>query len=277
MGGSQFPDVTAPGEGYDRRSVLRRALALLDAFGAADRTLSVAELVRRADLPKSTVHRMVADLVRYGLLERSGAEVSLGVHLFELGCRVPLQRSLRETGLPFMEDLYETTHQIVHLGVLDGSDVLCIVRINGHTHLGLPSSDGARVPAHATALGKAMLAFSPRAVLSRLVDGGLRALTPYTIVVPEVLLQDLASTCRSGVAFDCEEAVLGMAAVAAPVLDPGRHVLGALGVSGPTSRFDPPRLAQAVRVATVGIARQLAATAGRAGGDGRGRVAAALR
>jgi DNA-binding IclR family transcriptional regulator len=249
----------------DRRSVLGRTLVVLDAFGPGELTLTVAELVRRVALPKSTVHRLVADLVHHGLLERTGGEVRLGVRLFELGCRVPAQRRLRETGLPFMEDLYETTHEVVHLGVLEGSDVLCMVRINGHADFGLPTGEGARVPAHATALGKAMLAFSPRGVLQGLLATGLRPLTPYTIVVPEVLVQQLAATCRSGVAFDREEATLGTAAVAAPVFGPGRQVLGALSVTGPTPRFDPGRLAHAVRVAAVGIARHLSTPTRREG------------
>jgi DNA-binding IclR family transcriptional regulator len=248
--------------GTDHRSVLGRALVVLDAFGRSEPTLPVAELVRRASLPKSTVHRLVADLVQHGLLERAGGEVRLGVRLFELGCRVPAQRRLRETGLPFMEDLYETTHQIVHLGVLDDGEVLCVVQINGHADLGLPTGEGARVPAHATALGKAILAFSPRSVLLALLASGLRPLTPYTIVIPDVLVRELASTCRSGVAFDREEATLGTAAVAAPVFGPGRHVLGALSVTGPTPCFDPDRFAQAVRVAAFGIGRQLAHSMG---------------
>jgi DNA-binding IclR family transcriptional regulator len=149
---------------------------------------------------------------------------------------------------------------VVHLGVLDDSDVLCIVRINGHADLGLPTGDGARVPAHASALGKAMLAFSPRSVLVGLLASGLRALTPYTIVFPAVLVQDLAATCRTGVAFDREEAMVGATAVAAPILGPGHLVLGALSVTGPTPRFDPVQLARAVRVAAAGIARRLGTT-----------------
>jgi DNA-binding IclR family transcriptional regulator len=242
----------------DRRSMLGRTLVVLDAFDRGEPTLSVAELIRRVALPKTTVHRLVADLVHHGLLERAGSEVRLGVRLFELGCRVPARCRLRETGLPFMEDLYETTHQTVHLDVLDGGDVLCMVRINGHVDFGLPSAEGGRVPAHATAPGKAILAFSPRGVLLGLLGSGLQPLTPYTIVTPEVLVQDLAATCRRGVAFDQEEATLGTAAVAAPVFGSGRQVLGALSVTGATSRFDPVHFAHAVRVAAVGIARQLA-------------------
>ena len=256
-GGAVLREFTPAGGPDHQRSVLGRAVAVLDAFGDAELTLSVAELVRRVALPKTTVHRMVADLVHHGLLERSGREVALGVHLFELGCRVPARRRLRDTGLPYMQDLYTATREDVVMGVLDGSEVLCIVRVNSRPGPGAGMAEGDRLPAHATALGKALLAFSPRAVVARAIAGGLIRITPYTIVVPDVLLQELARTCRTGVAYACEEDVVGSASVAAPILSGGRDVLGALSVSGPAHRFDPTRLADAVRVAAAGIGRRL--------------------
>jgi len=242
--------------------VLGRAVAVLDAFGDTDVSLSVAELVRRVALPKTTVHRMVADLVHLGLLERSGRDVALGVHLFELGCRVPARRRLLETGLSYMQDLYTATREDVVMGVLDGSEVLCIVRVNSHAGRGSGMTEGDRLPAHATALGKALLAFSPRAVVARAIAAGLRPVTPSTIVVPDVLLQELARTCRTGVAYAREEDVVGTVSVAAPILSDGRDVLGALSVSGPARRFEPTRLADAVRVAAVGISRRLGGCSG---------------
>lgn len=259
-----MPDSPAGGRNGrdDGRSVLGRAVAVLDAFHDTEVTLSVAELVRRVALPKTTVHRMVADLVDHGLLERSGRKVALGVHLFELGCRVPSRRRLHDTGLPYMQDLYIATHEDVVMGVLDGSEVLCIVRVNSHAGPGAGMAEGDRLPAHATALGKALLAFSPRAVVARAIAAGLRPVTPYTIVVPDVLLQELARTCRTGVAYARQEDVVGTASVAAPILSGGRDVLGALSISGPAPRFDPTRLADAVRVAAVGIGRRLGGCSG---------------
>lgn len=231
---------------WDRRSVLSRALALLDAFHEGETVLSVAELTRRVALPKTTVHRMVADLVHHGLLERCGRDVALGVHLFELGCRVPVQRRLRDTGLPFMHDLYRATREAVFMGVRDGEDVLCILRVIGHEHHGVTMAEGDRLPGCATAMGKAMLAFSPRAMVSG-----------HDELVPE-----LAAVARSGVAFACDEPHPGQSAVAAPVFAPGRVVVGALSVVGPTYRLDPGRLANAVRVAAAGVSRRLAPAGG---------------
>jgi DNA-binding IclR family transcriptional regulator len=252
-------DSASPDGSEDRRSVLARALAVLEAFDETETTLPVAELVRRVALPKTTVHRMVAELVHHGLLERSGRNVGLGVHLFELGCRVPAQRRLREAGLPFMQDLYAATGEAVFLGVCDGHDVVCIVRINGHHGATGPMAEGDRLPLHASAMGKAMLAFSPRSLVHRVIAAGLGPVTAYTIVVPEVLLQDLARIARTGVAYCREEGYVGETAVAAPVFGPGRTVVGALGMAGPAPRFDPSRLANAVRAVAVGIGRRIGA------------------
>jgi DNA-binding IclR family transcriptional regulator len=243
--------------GADRRSVTGRVFRVLDAFGDADRRLTAAELVRRTGLPKSTVHRILADLVDVGMLERAGGGFCLGVHLFELGCLVPPHRRLRELALPFMEDLYEATHEVVHLGILNGSDVLYFVKISGHSRVPLPTRDGARMPAHATALGKAMLAFSPRAVVREVLGASLGALTPYTITVPEVLLRELAEAARTGVAFDHEEAVTGVVCVAAPIFMTICPSVAALSVTGPTHRFDPNQAASAVRLAAAAITRGL--------------------
>lgn len=239
--------------------MLARVLTVLDAFDG-DATLPVADLGRRVGLPRATVHRMVNELVDLGLLERAGKDVALGVRLFELGSRVPTQRRLREVGGPYLQDLYTATRLPVVLGVPDGNDALCIVRVNGHHDAAATMAEGDRLPLHATALGKALLAFSPPALVVRIAEAGLRPLTPYTIAVPQVLLDDLARTRQSGIAFDREEAKLGDASVACPILGPGGDAVAALSVTASVHHFQPTRLAHAVRDAAVGIARDLPAT-----------------
>jgi DNA-binding IclR family transcriptional regulator len=105
--------------GAPPKSVLARGLLLLDAFGAADAELTLAQLSARTGLPKPTAHRLAAELVTWGGLERTERGYRLGMALFVLGQRVPGQRGLREAALPYLEDLYEATHENVHLTVFD--------------------------------------------------------------------------------------------------------------------------------------------------------------
>src|SRR6266516_5207327 len=102
------------------RSVLARGLRLLDAFGSGDTTLTLTELAERTGLPKPTAYRLLSQLVAWGGLERDGCAYRIGMKLFVLGQRVPLQRRLRDAALPYLEDLYEATHENIHLSVLDG-------------------------------------------------------------------------------------------------------------------------------------------------------------
>lgn len=234
--------------------MLGRAFQVLDAFAPRDSRLSLAELARRTGLPKGTLHRMTGQLVEVGALERAGDGYRLGLHLFELARMVPVQRRLREAALPFMEDLYEATHETVHLGVLRDLDVVYVERIAGHRQVYCPTRVGGRMPAYCTSLGKAMLAFSDPAIIDMVIESGLRALSPHTITVPRLLRQQLVRARAEGVAFDQEESVQGVVCVAAPVLRDD-EVVAALSVAGPKVRLSVKRIAPAVRTAALGLSR----------------------
>lgn len=242
--------------GSDGRSVLERAFRVLNAFAPRDSRLSLAELSRRTSLPKGSLHRIAGQLIMVGALERVGDRYQLGLHMFEIARMVPVQLRLREATLPFMEDLYEATHETVHLGVLRDTEVIYIERIAGHRQVYCPTRVGGRMPAHCTSLGKALLAFSGPEVLERVVAGGLPALSPHTITVPRVLRQQIEQARADGVAFDNEETIRGLVCVAAPVMH-HRDVVAALSVTGPRARLNPRRLAPAVRTAALGASRSL--------------------
>ncbi len=235
-------------------SVLGRAVALLDAFAADDHELSLAELVRRTRLPKSTAHRMLGELVSLRLLERVGSGYRLGSRLFELGMRAGVERGLMEVAIPYMEDLYERTHETVHLGVREGTEVVYIAKIGGHRQAVAPSRVGGRMPLHCTAIGKALLAFGPEALVDEVVAAGLTRRTPRTVTAPGVLRRQLEQCRQRGVSYEHEESSIGIGCVAAPVLDADEQVIAAVSVTGPVTRFRPESAAAAVRAAGAGIA-----------------------
>lgn len=140
--------------------MLEKAAVILECFTPSGGPFRLSELSERTGFPKPTVHRLAADLVRLGWLERSGAEYRLGAKLFELGSLVPHRLGLRETALPFLQDLFEATRETVHLGVREGLDVVYLERIHGHEALRLPSRIGGSLPLSCTGVGKALLAFS---------------------------------------------------------------------------------------------------------------------
>ncbi|MFF3944461.1 IclR family transcriptional regulator [Streptomyces sp. NPDC001902] len=117
----------------------------------------------------------------------------------ELGQWVP-HRRLREAARPFMEELYEATHENVHLAVVDGADTVFLEKLTGRRSLRIISRVGGRLPAYCTATGKALLAYGTPPGLAAVLGGGPRRRTPRTIVVPRLLQQDLVRTRARGYA-----------------------------------------------------------------------------
>lgn len=236
--------------------MLGRAAALLGAFDERSPVLGTAELARRTGLAKSTVHRLAAELCESRLLAREGTGFRLGEWLFELGELVPLRRTLADAAQPIMEDLKEATHHRVHLAILQGTDVV-YVKILGGAAMGLMSREGGRLPAHATGVGKVMLAYSSRAVVASLIEAGLPPRTPRTITTGRDLILELRQIRSIGMAFEVEESHEGVACVAAPVFGADRKITAGLSLTGPVDKIDPKTLGPAVRTAAFVLSRTL--------------------
>jgi DNA-binding IclR family transcriptional regulator len=249
----------------DRTTVLGKVVSVLFAFRAEDHGIPLAELGRRTGLAKGTLHRVVGDLVDARLLDRAGNLYRLSGQLFQLGMRASVERGLIEVATPFLEDLYERTHETVHLGMLDGDSVVYVAKIGGHRQVASPSRIGGRMPLHCTAIGKVLLAYSPPDVLSGILAAGpLQRRTARTITAPGLMRQHVARVLERGVAFEYEESAVGLCCVAAPVLDTANRPVAALSVTGPVTSFPAERYASAVRAAatalTAALARRVAVT-----------------
>jgi DNA-binding IclR family transcriptional regulator len=239
------------------KTVLGKTMKILLAFTVEDTALGFAELRVRTGLPKATLHRMIGDLISAGLLERKEGHYRLSRLVFELGMRASVERTLLEVATPFLEELYERTHETVHLGVREGHEVVYVAKMGGHRQAAAPSRLGGRMPLHATAIGKVLLAWAPPAIQEEVFAGRLRRCSPRTVVNRAVLSQQLDDVLERGVAFEYEESAIGIVCVAAPVLDENDGVLAGISVTGPVGRFQPARHASAVHAAAVGIAATL--------------------
>ena len=240
-------------------SVVRRISALLAAFEPHEAILGVNELARRTALPKATVSRLVKELEGVGLLERNGGKVGLGLRLFELGERASRRRSVREVALPFMADLREATGQTIHLAVLDGTDVVYVEILRRRDAPRFPSAVGRRLPAHATGVGKALLAGSSSDVVEAVISAGLVRVGPRTITAPGQLRRQLKWIASTGLAYEHEESAPGVACVASAIrVDDGPPV-AAISASGWIGKVDIRRVGPAVHTTALSIARVLAA------------------
>jgi DNA-binding IclR family transcriptional regulator len=158
--------------------MLDRFVRILSAFDASRRTMSVATLARRADVPLATAYRLVENMVRRDLLSRSGdGQISLGLRLWELASRSSPARDLREAAMPFMEDIQAVVRQHTQLAVLRDDEVLFIERLSSPGSVVNQASIAGRLPVHRTSSGVVLLAFAPahvqEAYLTRHPDAGV--------------------------------------------------------------------------------------------------------
>lgn len=254
----------APVDPSTPSAVIDRISLLLDSFEGSGR-LTLAQIVRRTGLPRSSAHRMLERLVQLRWLRRSGRDYELGMRLVELGSLAVHQDRLVRAATPLMGELHRATGLVAHLAVLDGPDVVYLEKVGDRVIALLPTRIGSRQPAHCTAVGKAILAFADH---DAAVDLQARK-TKYSISSSSQLAAELAKVRAHGVAFEREESVLGFGCVAAPIGNPGEAV-AAVSVCGPMNRmtFDQ-RLVAPVRVTAMGIWRNV--------DDGEQRVAPTLQ
>jgi len=234
-----------------------RLSALLTAFRPGDDVLGVSELARRTGMPKSSAHRLIGHLAEQGLLDRENGSVRLGLKLFEIGQLAIRQRGLVDAARPYLADLREATRNTVHLAVLEGTEVVYLDIMRGPDAPDLPSRIGGRFPAHATAVGKAILAHSPGAVLETVISAGLRRVGPRTLTAPGLLRRQLTKIHDEGIAYEREESGAGVLCVASPLLDRTGHARAAISISGWCNRIRAERVAPAVRTTALTLSRTL--------------------
>jgi DNA-binding IclR family transcriptional regulator len=240
--------------------VASKVLALLGAFDAQHRELTLTELARRAGLTLSTAQRRAAELTAWGALERTDTgRYRVGLRLWEVGSLAPRGLALREVALPFLEDLYVVTRENVQLAVREGTETVFVERIAGRSAVRVLTRVGGRFPLHATGVGLVLLAHAPSEVFDEVVAEGLPAYTPATIIDPVVLRRALADVRRDGYAVSRGAVTEDALSVAAPVTDAHDEVVAAVSLVVQVQDARPQALAPLVRAAARGISRAYAA------------------
>jgi DNA-binding IclR family transcriptional regulator len=245
---------------------VRRAAALLRAFGGGAGELGVSELGRRLDLHKSTVSRLLATLESEGLLERAPGsdKYRLGHEILRLAGHIQPGGDVRAVARPFLEELAQATRETTNLAVLDGAEAHNVDQVSGPHLVRIGNWVGRRTPLHCVANGKVLLAYQPPAEIKRLTAGRLPTFTSNTITDGRALRAELEAVRRNGYAAALGEIEDGLNAVAAPVFGPDGKVVGALSVSGPAYRLPLERIAEFAAL-TIAAARKASARLGFSG------------
>jgi len=247
------PDSSEAGaESGTRLSSVTSALRLLKVFSPEQPELGITELARLLGLAKSTVHRLASTLAAEGFLEQNPADgrYRLGLSLFTLGTQVRRRMDVTHEAKPHLDVLRDQTGETVHLAVLDGSNIVYLFNIESRQAIRMHSYLGVHMPAFCTSEGRALLAFSPPAVVVRVLGEALVARTGRTVTEPGLLRGILDQVRQDGYALDDEESEDGMRSIAAPIFDASGAVIAAVGMGGPVQRLTKKSLRAFVPLVT---------------------------
>ncbi len=235
-----------PPDSY-RLGSLRKGLELLDRF-AQRRSWSLAELAVELGQPKPSVFRLLHTIEEFGYLQKDPetGRYALGLRLHTLGSAAVHHEQLRWQALAPLQDLARDTGETVHVGILYDGEAICVQAVDGTRLVRMHAFVGKRTPAHASALGKMLLAYLPEAEFATLAARGLPAFTPHTLTTPEALRAALHRIRAEGFALDEEEMEPGLRCLAAAITDHLGRPCAALGVSAPAARMDRDRIADLI-------------------------------
>lgn len=246
---------------HERRSVLGRALRILDTIKQSGDGLSLSEISRRSGVPLTTTHRIVGELHEWGALERDGAgDYRIGLRLWEVATVAPRSVGLQRVALPFMQDLFETTRRGVHLAVREKDEVVFVERFLSPETTTDRTRVGARYELHATAIGLVLLANAPLDVQEEVLTGPLAVPDWHPPVTEREVRLKLAEARRVG--YATTPVRQEHLSVAAPIHGPSGTVVAALSLILPLAESYGPRLAH-LQATVRGISRALGAPEGR--------------
>lgn len=236
-----------------------RALDILLCFTKQTPHLSMTQISEKVGMNKSTVHRLLGTLEKKRFVQRDPITglYQLGIRLFQMAYLTLGQSDLRQYAASYLKHLCEQHRETVTLSVLDDADVVFLDVVESPQRVKLAASTGQRLPAFATAAGKAMLAYLPEPAVKTILGRGMQPFTSQTIQSLEVYLNALSQIREQGFAIANQEYEEGINAVAAPILDTAGLPIAAIAVTGPAYRLVMERMLE-IGPAVVTMAKEIA-------------------
>jgi DNA-binding IclR family transcriptional regulator len=231
-------------------SPIDRAIDVLEALAFHDgpELLRLSDIARQTGIHPSTAYRLLQRLAARGLVGRVDGRYAIGLRAFELGAAWSRGSSVAATAKPVMERLVAAVNETAHLGVLDGSEVAYVEKVESNHAVHTRSQIGRRMPAHSTAVGKALLAFLDDAELDARRAQPLTRRTENTILTWPELDRELAATRERGYSIDDAENEDGVRCVGAPIFGYEGRLVASLSISAPAQRFPRERVPELARI-----------------------------
>lgn len=265
------PSSHAPSGDSGKIQSLKRASAILDAVARHPEGIGLSQISAKVELHSSTAFHLIQTLVSLGFLAQlpDSRRYRIGTRLFALAAGALDETALLALATPILERLSAETGYASHLAIRSKQEIVVIARTAATGLLQLAGHPGATRPAHATAIGKVLLAAMPPSEVDRLLDTlPLPAFTPMTITSRQSLRREIEGIRRAGLAHDNCELDRDVRCIAVPVFDFAGRCTAAMGISGPAWRLMPEameKLAHRLRAAAAELSAQLGRRAGRPG------------
>ena len=235
---------------------LDRALTLLDVLSKAD-GISLSDLSQRAGLAPSSAYRLLTTLAARGHVEFLERDQfwAIGVEAFRTGMAFQRRNSIASLGRPIMQDLVQASGESANIAIFEGGEIVFVAQIETQEPIRAFFRSGERRAAHASGIGKALLAEMPRKAVEAIIrDKGLARFTQTTLTDPVALFADLGRTHVRGWALDDEERNVGMRCIAAAIFNEFGDPVAGLSISGPVARLDDAKVDRLGPIVTAGAA-----------------------
>jgi IclR family pca regulon transcriptional regulator len=242
---------------------VRRALMILELFSDRRPALTMSEIAELTRLNRATSYRFCQTLLKLGYLEEvDERRLRPGLKALSLAHSALRSRELPELAMPYLRALRRTTDETVNMALLDRVEVVYVARVVSDHLVSLRLYVGSRLPAYASSLGRAILAFLPEDEVDLiLADSRLERVTEHTIVEPRRLKAELRRIRNRGYAVNDQEIAIGLRGVAAPVLSASGRPIAAVNISIPRPLKTPTEIEDVLAPAVVETANSISALA----------------
>ncbi len=246
------------GSGRPKVQSVDRTLDVLEALASRRGATGISELSGLVGLHVSTVHRLLATLVDRGYVRQDpdSSRYHLGSRIFTLASAADLHLDLRLVARPYLERMMRASGETANLVTLSDHEVVYLDQVASMHLVKMFTAPGMRAPLYCTGTGKMMLAFKDAEFAKPVLDAPMRRYTPRTIVTRSALEAELATIRKRGYSVDNEEMEEGVRCLAVPIFDRRHDCVGAISVSGPTTRMTTERV-QKLAPAACAIADEL--------------------
>ena len=225
---------------------LGKAMDVVDAIATAPRPMRFRDLAAHINQPRGTLHRQVSNLIDEGLLEvRPDQTYGLGIRLLRLAAQSWSGSQFRIVADPHLRQLHLQTAETVHLGVLRGTEVIYLDKVESAQAVRMHSQIGNASPCYCTGVGKAAMAVMPKAELDAAISKiTFKRFTDHTLTDEQALRATLDTIRSTGIAYDEEEHETGIHCIAAPIYSQNRSLVAGISVTAPVYRVSRDQLDQ---------------------------------